>query len=453
MERILFSFVGMTDPIKGYHDGPLIHIVRHYRPQKVYAYFSKETGDIEREFGIYSKAVHLVDPDCIVESLFYDVVDVSDFDIFSKHIVDIFRLIEKENPLSEILVNMTSGTLQMISSTCLLVSHLNMKFRLIQVKTPEKSANRDKHLHFDPKVDPIEDYYEGENLDVLEGSPSRCHELQILSYKKTVIKSQIESLIKGYDYDAAEKYLIKNSNLFEAENYEKAISLLKHARLRINFECKEAEKIAQKLNLKKALYPIDDIKVKMIVEYYLIMNLQRQKKDMSSFVLKLSPLSDEIARYILIEKFGINISQIAIKKKDIYKFDQQRSENELPGISAYLDEKFKEMNLGVFLWDRPLNFASMISFVEYLQTYKKPLNHPEVFPELKKWQNISKIRNMTAHTLTETSEHSIATVYGDNSKKLCSRIEFVLKDIFKGKLKEEIFAIYDKINEMILEAL
>ena len=41
-KRILFSPVGGTDPIKYCSDGSMLHICRHYQPDEVVLYLSKE---------------------------------------------------------------------------------------------------------------------------------------------------------------------------------------------------------------------------------------------------------------------------------------------------------------------------------------------------------------------------------------------------------------------------
>ena len=41
-KRILFSPIGSTDPIKYFHDGSMLHICRHYKPDTVILYMSKE---------------------------------------------------------------------------------------------------------------------------------------------------------------------------------------------------------------------------------------------------------------------------------------------------------------------------------------------------------------------------------------------------------------------------
>ena len=45
-KRILFSPVGGTDPIKYCSDGSMLHICRHYQPDEVVLYLSKEIRDI-----------------------------------------------------------------------------------------------------------------------------------------------------------------------------------------------------------------------------------------------------------------------------------------------------------------------------------------------------------------------------------------------------------------------
>jgi len=54
MKRILFSPVGSTDPIAHQRDGALLHIIRKYRPDKAYLFFSKEIYGYEQKDNRYS---------------------------------------------------------------------------------------------------------------------------------------------------------------------------------------------------------------------------------------------------------------------------------------------------------------------------------------------------------------------------------------------------------------
>ena len=54
MARILFSPIGNTDPITNNYDGAMLHIIREYRPDKVYLYLSKDIVNKEEKDHRYS---------------------------------------------------------------------------------------------------------------------------------------------------------------------------------------------------------------------------------------------------------------------------------------------------------------------------------------------------------------------------------------------------------------
>ena len=56
-ERVLLSCVGTSDPVRGYHDGGMLHIMRYYRPQKVYIFLSQEIEDFENRDSRFAKTI------------------------------------------------------------------------------------------------------------------------------------------------------------------------------------------------------------------------------------------------------------------------------------------------------------------------------------------------------------------------------------------------------------
>ena len=58
--KYLFSPVGNTDPIKYFRDGSLLHICRHYKPDVVYLYMSKEMLENHKKDNRYVKALELL---------------------------------------------------------------------------------------------------------------------------------------------------------------------------------------------------------------------------------------------------------------------------------------------------------------------------------------------------------------------------------------------------------
>lgn len=47
MMRLLFTCMGTSDPVRGYHDGPMLHIIRHYRPELICVFLSGEAAALD----------------------------------------------------------------------------------------------------------------------------------------------------------------------------------------------------------------------------------------------------------------------------------------------------------------------------------------------------------------------------------------------------------------------
>ena len=47
--RILFTCMGTSDPVRGYRDGPMLHILRWYRPEKVWVFLTEEAAELNRK--------------------------------------------------------------------------------------------------------------------------------------------------------------------------------------------------------------------------------------------------------------------------------------------------------------------------------------------------------------------------------------------------------------------
>ena len=117
-ERVLLSCVGTSDPVRGYHDGGMLHIMRYYRPQKVYIFLSQEIEDFENRDSRFEKTVRYANEhwqDYNAEAVYIKsgIVDVSDMDLVAGPLTELFENIIRENPNSQLLINLSSGTPQM----------------------------------------------------------------------------------------------------------------------------------------------------------------------------------------------------------------------------------------------------------------------------------------------------------------------------------------------------
>ena len=57
-KKVLLTFAGNTDPTRGQHDGPIIHICRYYKPDKIYLILTREMEERDEEpYNIYERAI------------------------------------------------------------------------------------------------------------------------------------------------------------------------------------------------------------------------------------------------------------------------------------------------------------------------------------------------------------------------------------------------------------
>ena len=61
--RILFTPAGDTDPVRGFHDGAILHILRHYSVDKVILFLTKDMEEKEAAMHCYTRGIQSVAPD------------------------------------------------------------------------------------------------------------------------------------------------------------------------------------------------------------------------------------------------------------------------------------------------------------------------------------------------------------------------------------------------------
>lgn len=137
------------------------------------------------------------------------------------------------------------------------------------------------------------------------------------------------------------------------------------------------------------------------------------------------------------------------------KLSREKSIAVLPGIDAYLDQEFQQMNCGKFNWGGFVNGRSIVYILKYLCQEESFQNYRDSVEEMLKWNILSaNVRNPAAHTITAIEEADIKKFYeGKDSLALCKSIQTVLIRIFSTELKKESFEIYQMINNEIQKSL
>lgn len=203
----LFSPVGTADPLTQLGDGPMLHIVRYYKPDRVVLFLSPEMTAYESQDHRYTDAIRLL---CkltgqaapSVEMVKSSRSDVQHFDAFIGVFEDQLKRIRKQDKHVDILANVSSGTPAMEQALVALGAFGEYNMRLLQVPTPRGGRNgrddRENPVEFD-----LETLWELNPDNYENAGVNRVEEVSLPNFKDRIIRQNVKALLDGYDYDAA----------------------------------------------------------------------------------------------------------------------------------------------------------------------------------------------------------------------------------------------------------
>jgi CRISPR type III-A/MTUBE-associated protein Csm6 len=437
LSYVLFSAIGDSDPLREDYDGPVLHIVRKYRPETVHLFLTAEMGRRDRDTNCYEKAIHYLSPECKVIKHYSEIEDASNFDAFHDRFDEIIYTIRKENPDAKILLNVSSATPQI--KTTMLLEAVTCHFPLIPVQVPNPHGRTGRDVkHFDPYKENLEQALE--NLyDNLEEIPDRCSEPGVLVFRKSMIKEQLKSLISCYDYDGAYDLISREGVLFDP-TVEK---LLGHALWRSRPDPKKADQIARDLGLLQELYPVQNRSAKRLCEYCLLVILKSRRGEISDFLLKLPPVAEWIAREYL-RKNNCSPEAITNEVRGGLQLDRTKVNNLFPGLMDHLDGQYRE--------GYRAQHVNLKTWIEIMKFLRLDSSDPDEVKSFEVLQESSELRNTAAHELEPITEDDLKKNV-ESSQKLCERTKDLICRVYGKIVKQEIFDIYENINRRVTEAL
>ncbi|MCR4440862.1 MAG: hypothetical protein QHH10_02395 [Peptococcaceae bacterium] len=451
-DYVLFSCTGSTDPVRDNYDGPMLHIIRHYRPHTVYIFLSQEMGMREEKDRRFSRGVkflgeklaHPVD----IKLIFSHIENPHDFDafigIFSKHLEEIAQ----QYPKDKILLNVSSGTPQMMAMLCLETVVSSKPLIPVQVITPAAKANESKAggREYD-----VEREFQ-DNLDNEPDAPNRCVLPDIISFKRTLAKGQVQVLIKKYNYAEAVQIL----RSYGAEEDSSVMALLKFADCKKNLDpASDSPEFAVAKAL--ARYPELDKDCKKVCEYFNAIKLLQKTGHLTDFVLRLNPLVTELQGLFLKYCLGFSIDTIieerykpqrtkgpkkepekVVRRHKIKDYDQR--------MLKYIDEYYN----GEYRDNSHVNIKLQNCLISYFLKRNADSQIKSFSDFLLAMENLNKEeRNTAAHSLCGVLEEDIHEQVGMNSSKIVKKLEKLIAVVFKSRCKQEIFNIFDTINAKI----
>lgn len=437
---VLFSAVGSTDPVRNNYDGPMLHIIRHYNPKKVVLVLSEEMEKREKKDNIYTKAIYSLKPEIEVELIESQIERVFEFDEFKTFIPKEMDRVAKENSESTILVNISSGTLQMVNAMNLHIVSSQNNFKPIQVLTPEAGPNKSRVV-----TDPYDvDVEIGNNLDNDDsfGTPNRTREIDLDIYRRAILFEQIKELIKNYNYEAC--ISLVNSN--KAKFSDKLKNLLNHAKYRmlLNHEKANNHVINEYSDLK-----VDCSSYYMtIIEFYNLLKIKAHNKNYSELLIMLEPFTQELMRYFLKFEYKFDVKKykekfphkdqetIRISADRIKKFDEKLYQNTYDSFNkGYVSSEL------YFYWDA-INYF-------FNKNAKKDSELEEFRNMFETFIKIKKQRNKVAHELYRVNENSLEV----NLNNIINKSEKFILKYFSKHIKKNQLGVYDLINERIIKEL
>lgn len=442
-EQILFSPIGATDPIRKMHDGPCLHIIRHYQPTRVVLFFTKEMGDKEKKNQYYTRPIRKIAPHIAIDYIFTNITAAHIYDEFMHSIPkEVYGLHEKY-PRAEILMNISSGTPQM-TTTMAILSMQELWCRPIQVMTPVHASNQNNKG--DDQTD-VETMMET-NIDDDEDAENRCEEPELRALHYYEDRNRIESLINQYDYGAALAIAKRNTNI-----PKDVLQLLTHAYYRTILQSKKAKTALAKYK-GITLCPFSG-KKEELVEYFLTIQMEQRTHKLSHVLTQVVPFLYELLREYIDSHVNIHWEDL-VEKVNKQRWICKRSiiEEHAPKLLDFLDEYFDKTANSKFR-NSDLSALILMLICKYAHQEKLAKDeqiHVEMLSLIDKVENIIKMRNEVAHNMLNIEEAEFQARMNTNSADLIGTLFDMLSCIYGDEVRN-VRNTYNQFNQWIMELL
>ncbi len=437
-KRILFSPVGGTDPISAtnWYDGSLLHICRHYRPDVVYLYMSKEILESEKKDDRYMYCLHRLDEMQNRKTQYVrierpDLERVEEYDYFYREFREIMLKIQADRePEDELLFNIASGTPAMKSSLLVLKTLGEFPCKAIQVLTPVRGMNEHHHKDYD-----VESLWEM-NRELEEEGENRCREVTCPTLSVIKQENAIRDLLQHYDYAGA----LSVAKLLPEEDTKGYMNLLKMAERRILLDGSGADKCL--IGDDRYKLPVRNGAERKYFEYALAMQIRLQKQEYADFIRSLTPILTIIFERILANNTSVRIEEYCKPKKDKdrgYKWDPRK----LQGTEI---NEILKINLGGF--EEKYVFNS--HYAKLIENYCKDTGVLEVAQSLRKIE--SDIRNPAAHEIVCITAEDVQKITGFTGNQIMQLLRKALN--YAGfHFTQNSWNSYDEMNRVIMTAM
>ena len=454
--KILFSPVGMTDPVSeetdrqtkkltAVHEGALLQICRHERPDKVCLYFSKEACELEQQDHRYLGGLELLRQELgwqfelsVIERP--DLTEVHLFDSFLQDFREILTKLREENPGAELLVNVSSGTPAMKSTLQILASASELNLKPLQVGTWRAMTNhpRDCDIQTEWQI----------NADRDPAAPNRVRVSANTNLLYEFNRKILMKLIDEYDYHAAKTVSLQMQDLLP----KSFPALLEAAALRSDAKFREAQK-QFRICFHEELMP----DVNTVAEYFLLLDIYVKKERYTDFLRAMSPFVIELFAAALRRKCGFNYQDYTYPnepmKWDTAALQRANLSGRFNQIAAYHRNDKKRHNAAPPL-PKVDSYAASWQLANLIENLADPAKDKAFIMQTIKLRGIEeRMRNLAAHTMKGFSVKEFQKEILQTPQQLIAEMISYVRNYTDIPLTDAFLRSYQTMNEKLKSCL
>lgn len=424
--KILISAVGTTDPISNNHDAALLHIARNYRPDKIVLVYSREMLVKQDLVNKVLLSIEGYNPIIEIDSTILNNDEVFLFD----KMYEVMGLIVQKytNDDDEIILNLSSGTPQIISALFALNRINDYNTQAIQVATPKKGANKEYKDLTDSEIEALIVENQDNSLDFVDRSIKDKSE----KFNQALVKRHLRSLIASYDYQAAEVIINRKEDTKSLSNIKKIRKKISDFSRVFKNQCLLSDILS---------FPLDDFQKKAL-NYYLMIDVLKEREHIADVLIK----AKSLAEFVIEETI----------KKDhegliVFDGNPPKLNPNFPDCEAILDDIDKKMKKSRGIEDtdeRIFSVQSTLNLLSYLNILEFYNYDSQLQTAINGIINLNSERNKVAHGLSEIDTRLLSR---KKLKQLSENLRLLLVDCLG--IDSSYFNYYDKQNEELIKML
>ena len=426
--KILISAVGTTDPISNNHDAALLHIARNYRPDKIVLVYSQEMMVKQDLINKVLLSIEGYNPIIEIDSTILNNDEVFLFD----NMYEVMGLIVQKytNDDDEIILNLSSGTPQIISALFALNRINDYNTQAIQVATPKKGANREYKSLTDTEIDALIVENQDNNVDFVDRSIKDKSE----KFTQALVKRHLRSLIASFDYQAAEA-------IINRKEYNKLLSKKKIAYIREKLN--DFSRVFKNQSILSDIlsFPLDDSQKKAL-NYYLLIDVLKEREHIADVLIK----AKSLAEFVIEETIKKDHEGLIVFDGNLPKLNP-----DFPDCEAILDDIDKKMKKSRGIEDteeRIFSVQSTLNLLSYLNILEFYEYDSQLQTAINGILSLNGERNKVAHGLSEIDTRLLSR---KKLKQLSENLRLLLVDCLG--IDTSYFNYYDKQNEELIKML